>query len=171
MSDNSVSAHPELTAVPSTIEVEGNAYWTAYTGTRADLVAAGIATEEAFPVWPKRKRLHIGRDVPREQWFSIRYIKGGRYRVQFDRPMPPDPAPWNPTKYRDEMATWIGSAFDAAIRDARGSIEAEIYGRPTHQLAARDLQQLKALREQALHLIHRASVERAGGERRLRIVQ
>ncbi|MCP5443662.1 MAG: hypothetical protein H6968_11565 [Chromatiaceae bacterium] len=50
-----------------------------YTGKKEELVAAGIADEEDFPVWPKRYA-HSGTD-PRCHTWSIRYIRGGSFEV------------------------------------------------------------------------------------------
>ena len=168
MSKNSLAAPTHLDSVPTTIEVMGNSHWTAYTGTQADLVAAGIAPAELFPIWPKRRYDNYSPDTPRDQMISIQRMKGARFRVTLDRPLPPEalpPAPWDPVAFRSSMARWIGSAFEVAIKDARGLAEAEVYGRATHRMAEKDVQRLRALRDHAVSAILQAPVERVRGAR------
>lgn len=62
------------------ISVESfNSSFVTYSGKKEDLIAAGIADEEDFPVWPKRNR-NSG-SGPRHYYWSVRYVKGGSFEV------------------------------------------------------------------------------------------
>jgi hypothetical protein len=152
------------------LHVEEGDVWTEYTGTREDLIAGGIATPDMFPKGRKQVSSHFGETLT-ENWIVSR-LREERFIVTLmhDRDVGRDPSrPWNPVAFKDKLLRHTAGAFDyMVLQAAAGDVEKEKFGRVTHKLSEKDRQRLLALREQALHIIRQARVER--GERYLRIV-
>lgn len=152
------------------LHIETGDVWTEYTGTREDLIASGIASQDMFPRGRKQVSSHFGQTLT-ESWIVSR-LREERFivTIMHERDQAANRAlPWDPVGYKDKLLRHAAGAFDyMVLQAASGDVEKEKFGRATHRLSEKDRQRLSALREQALHIIRQARVER--GERHLRVV-
>jgi hypothetical protein len=155
------------------LEIEKGVIWTEYTGTREALIAEGVATSDMFPIGRKTINSHLGNDVT-EGWRVTR-LREERFRVTImhERAARPDaPAPWDPLTFKQKLLRHAAGALDYMIlQPAAGDTEKEKYGTATHRLNVKDRQKLLALREQLIHAINQATVERVDGRPRLRLLE
>ena len=155
------------------LEIEKGVIWTEYTGTREALIAEGVATPDMFPSGRKTISSHLGSDVT-EGWRVTR-IREERYKVTLMH----EPAarsetlaPWDPLTFKQKLLRHAAGALDYMIlQPAAGDSEREKYGTATHRLNVKDRQKLLALREQLMHAINHATVERVDGRPRLRLLK
>lgn len=68
------------------IEIEvlsgpGNCLHTRYKGSQENLVDAGLASDEMFPIWPKRKRWNLGPDIPFEQQWTVERKRNAQFEL------------------------------------------------------------------------------------------
>jgi hypothetical protein len=87
------------------IVIADSQYWTKYRGTKEALIAAGICTEEQFPVTPKRMR-EGDMDSLTDGW-RLRRHKGGvfelmRWHERREKPRPP--LRESPEQFREWLA-------------------------------------------------------------------
>ena len=78
---NTIKASPPVRDVLKDIKIERREMYDSYTGTQEALIAARLATEEMFPVWPKRAKANIEVDDPREEWWRIKRRRGARFEL------------------------------------------------------------------------------------------
>ena len=155
------------------LEIEKGVIWTEYTGTREALIAEGVATPDMFPSGRNTTNSHFGKDVT-EGWRVTR-VREERFKVTImhDRMGQTDaPAPWDPLKFKQKLLRHAAGALDYLIlQPAAGDTERHKYGKATHRLNLKDRKKLLALREQLIHTINQATVERADGGPRLRLLK
>src|SRR5680860_243416 len=149
---------PNLTAVHRDIQTEESPFSTTYTGTREHLVAAGVATADMFPPWPKRKKWS-GSDLPTEVSWHTQYVKGGRYCVARGHEYRKPPPAWNPATYRAGLRRQVEIFMGILIDGAAGQIERDVYGRCVHRLADKDIAALRQLREMLLASLAKSVVK------------
>ena len=155
------------------LEIEKGVIWTEYTGTREALIAEGVATPDMFPSGRKTINSHIGKDVT-DGWRVTR-LREERFKVTImhEQATRPDmPAPWDPLTFKQKLLRHAAGALDyMVLQPAAGDTERAKHGTATHRLNRRDRQKLLALREQLIHTINHATVERADGRPRLRLLE
>lgn len=160
----------DIQLVESKIEVEEGENHIKYVGTQENLINAGVATEDMFPVWPKRV---IFCSEPNELnclYWSIKRIKGGRFvfikgHEQKTKNSMPKPMPWNPQDYRLKVANIAGiafSLFDNLMNTEEFSV---------HKMSDADLEKLDSLRCQYIETVLTARVEGFGRRGHLEIVR
>ena len=92
---------------------------TEYVGARDELMAEGMATETMFPA--DRKRKTFGNFTEDHHW-SIRRIRGGKFRMRVWRPKddrPAEPAPHraeNEAAFREEALLCSGAFLETLIK-------------------------------------------------------
>ncbi|MEW8385330.1 MAG: hypothetical protein AB2704_26015 [Candidatus Thiodiazotropha taylori] len=52
-----------------------------HVGTKEELIKAGLASDEMFPIWPKRVKRYIEPNAPQEKWWNIKRIKGTEFEL------------------------------------------------------------------------------------------
>ena len=154
--------------VPDSIEIRQRSLYTTYTATREDLITAGLATEDMFPVWPKRVKDNFAPDIEFGDQWLVRYLKGGRFDLTRWHSMeePPRHAnPWSQEEFKSWMLATVESMFKILENYASGEAEAKNYGMVTHRLSESDQKDLVAMRHRMVDLISRATVKRAAQPR------
>ena len=63
------------------IKVEGRELYDSYTGTQEALIAADLASEDMFPVWPKRIKRGRGANIPMEGRWTIKRYRGAKFTL------------------------------------------------------------------------------------------
>lgn len=150
-----------LRVISAGIEKEESSSWTRYTGTKEKLIAAGVATEDMFPIWPKRVKDNYGPDTTLEDKYSTKYIKGGRYqlrRYHEYRELPKRPPAWNPATFRAELQRQAGAFLGMLIDESVGRFEQSAYGRCVHRLSEQDVTDLRQMREVFMNRIAKSRV-------------
>ncbi len=147
-----------------------------YEGSRDDLIGAGVATASMFPEGRKRKKWHLGPDIPKGQNWATDRLKGNRYRVQrFHeyRDLPQLPAKWNPMGFRADLADSAVRFLGVLELEAAGGIEEKVHGHRTHRFCNKDLERIRSLSHQLVDTIMQARVIAAGQDQRpeLRVVK
>ena len=98
---------PPTQDVLKDIKVERSELWDCYLGTQEVLIAARLASEDMFPVWPKRLKYHRGRGALMEEDWRIKRYRGGRFellRWHERRELPPKPL--TPDEYKEHAVQW-----------------------------------------------------------------
>jgi hypothetical protein len=101
---------------------------TRYRGTREALIAAGVCSEEQFPIWPKRVRYRItprwdakGHPIPKvrhDDW-SIRRLKGGIFEFWQEherRARPRPPLRSLPEEFKESFAKFCSILVESHLR-------------------------------------------------------
>ncbi len=165
-----------MKCVRNRLEIEKSEFCTRYTGTKEELIAAGVAGGVTFPVWPKRTTRNCFRDTPQDQRYGITYRKGGRFtlkRWHDPKESRKEPAPWDPAAFKVSLLGY-GRVFSLFLLDqASGACEHFKCGnsKATHRLSAADLDKLRALQCQITNVINKATIERCDGGSLLQLVK
>ena len=112
--------------------------------TQDDIIDAGVATADMFPIWPKRVTHCTGPDILFDQWWSIRRIKGTRFELtkrheRKTKKAEPKSKSWNSQDFRIDIANRAEMAFSLfmSIVNEEDSI---------HKMSAPDLCKLERIR-------------------------
>jgi hypothetical protein len=105
----------------SRIEIERREVYDTFSGTREDLIAAGIASEAMFPEWPKRVLwdYQVQGDGQPPGW-KVQRIKGGRFVVTRWHELRRTPAPWDPDDFRVSVGNAAIWATDRLLEFCQG---------------------------------------------------
>lgn len=121
--DVSVAENSHLQEIYQGLEVERDRYLDTFIGTKEDLIAAGLAAADMFPVWPKRtkyKTIRPGESMD-DHW-SVNYIKGGKFVLSLRHPeRKPIEPPITAIDYRKQIES-MTRTLDVIIELAKGGI-------------------------------------------------
>ncbi len=95
------------------IKVERREMYDSYTGTQEALIAADLASEDMFPVWPKRIKRGVRANIPMERWWTIKRYRGAKFaltRRHEYRKLPSKPL--TPYVYKKFMEINLGVFLD-----------------------------------------------------------
>jgi hypothetical protein len=115
-----------LRAMHSKLEIERQDCYTRYTGTREDLIAEGVASDDMFLEWSRRTKKQFSPGMVGEPAWKVAYKKGSRFAVTLwhaDRESPLEPAPWNPADFKRGLSLQAGVMMNFFIQDATGRHE------------------------------------------------
>ena len=103
------------------IEVERHEIWDSYTGTQEALIAASLASEDMFPVWPKRLKYHLGPDIPTEEEWSTERQRGARFKLKrwHELRVPP----LTPNEYKEHAVQCAEITLGALLAYVQGNTE------------------------------------------------
>lgn len=151
--------------IENRIEIEYGEFCTVYTGTREDLIAAGVADKAMFPSGRNQAISNLRPEVPLNRRWITRDIKHGRFEIcqwHERRSLPRPPASWNPQAFRENVTRCADASLQALIQKIAGDIEAEDHdGIATHRFADADQQRIRQLHAQLIDVIRNARIEPA----------
>jgi hypothetical protein len=112
-----------LKSISSAITVERCDWCDIYAGEKEDLIAEGVACEDMFPVLPRLVKQQYGPDIPKDDWWTVRRIRGGRFKVirEHEFRAPADP-PIDAEDYRG-VIQWNQRMLDVLLDMARGEVK------------------------------------------------
>jgi hypothetical protein len=107
--------------------------------TKDELITAGLATEDSFPIPPKRVHYYEDREVRINPWRTIRRVKGGLYELRFERLKPPPlPPTYDHEAAHKDLLTWVNGFMKAIASILSGNSEKEVYGMAVHRASEAD---------------------------------
>lgn len=112
-----------LQSVSSSVTVERFDMYDLFTGSQEDLIAEGIANKDMFPIYPKRMKSHHGPDIPRDQQWEVRRIRGGRFRVMLEHEYRQAEKPPIDAEFLRGLVDANDRALNVLIETVRGELE------------------------------------------------
>ncbi len=119
---NTIKASPPVRDVLKDIKIERREMYDSYTGTQKALIAAHLASEDMFPVWPMRLKYHLGRDITTEEYWRIERRRSARFELRCwheRRELPPKPL--TPNEYKEHAVQCAEITLGALLEYVRGN--------------------------------------------------
>jgi hypothetical protein len=151
------------------IPVDAKLSVTKYTGSKRELISAGIANDPMFPAGRKRM-LHSAKDDEfngYHRWETWR-IKGGKFRVEVWRKNERgvQPVRWKgEADFRQHVAILVEAVSNMLIQRASGETEKDSSGTISYRYSTTGLQRLSELLGEVSSLLADGEVEHARPEK------
>lgn len=138
---------------------------TEYTGSKADLIASGVAREDMFPIGRKRvlNQRYGNADFKDYHVWSTRRVKGGLFKVKVWRIKEreqPRPAPWkDEADFRQGVLETAEIMLATLVSQASGELEKKNSGTISYRYSLASLQRLAELSEEIAGLLGGGEIE------------